>query len=110
MTGNQREKRAAGAGTDGSSRREGDSSRGMPGESAKGEEKVRALESKFTMDSAFCNSFFLHICRKRRRRWNGDGFGKPGGKTKRDRYENGGKYRIISQKSDKNGTLQRKAA
>ena len=37
----------------------GDSSRGMPGESAKGEEKVRALESKFTMDPVFCNSFFF---------------------------------------------------
>ena len=61
MTGNPGEKRAAGAGNDGSSREERGSLRRMPGESAKGEEKLRALESKFTMDPAFCNSFFLFV-------------------------------------------------
>lgn len=76
----------------------GVSSRGMPGESAKGEEKLRALESKFTMDPVFCNSFFLCVCRKRRRWWKGDGFGKLGRKTKRDRYKNDGKYQITSMK------------
>ena len=109
MTGNPGEKRAAGAGTDGSSREERGSLRRMPGESAKGEEKLRALKSKFTMDPAFCNSFFLSACRKRRRRWKGDGFGKSGEKTKRDRYKNDGKYQITSMKKRrKRNTLLKK--
>ena len=112
MTGNPREKRAAGAGNDGSSREERGSLRRMRGKSAKGEEKLRALESKFTMDPAFCNSFFLLVCRKRRIRWSGDGFGELGRKTKRGRHKNHGKYQITSMKNQrkrntllKNGTI-----
>ena len=106
MTGNPREKRAAGAGNDGSSREERGSLRRMPGESAKGEEKLRALESKFTMDPAFCNSFFLLVCRKRRRWRKENGFGRPGGKAGRKKHKNDEKYQITSmEKRRKRNTL-----
>ena len=98
MTGNPREKRAAGAGNDGFSREERGSLRRMRGKSAKGEEKLHALESKFTMDPVFCNSFFLPVCRKRRRWRKGDGFGRPGEKTERKKHKNDGKYQITSMK------------
>ena len=58
MTGNPGEKRAAGAGNDGSSREERGSLRRMPGKSAKGEEIPCAYESKFTMNFAFYNDLF----------------------------------------------------
>lgn len=58
MTSNPREKRAAGAGDDGSSREEWGSLRRMRGKSAKGEELPCAYESKFTMNFAFYNDLF----------------------------------------------------
>ena len=95
MTGNPRETRAAGAGDGGSFPQRGGFSGGNAGKSAKGEEKLRTYESKFTMDSAICNILFSGIYQKWRNKGGGEQIAEGGAENGKWETENDGKVKEI---------------